>query len=124
MNSIETTDKEQRIYTVEVQQRGSPVAFHTIEAPDALTAINRVELLYGEPVMTEKITIEDEEGDQHRITLAHNWHGYMFQARAIKPIVKTVDWQSEVRGETLTPFLLTIVCKSAYTFTSITPTLP
>lgn len=101
MSSLESGDKDQSIYIVEVQQQGSPIAFYNLEAPDALAAINRVELLYGEPVIVEKTTIEAEEGDQHRITLAHNWHGYMFQARVIKPSVKTGDWQLQVRAETL-----------------------
>jgi hypothetical protein len=91
MNSADTEDKTQYIYTVEVQQGGNPIAFYTIEAPDALSAINRVELLYGEPVTVEKTAIEDEEGEWHRITLARNWHGYMFQARAIEPIMKVIS---------------------------------
>jgi hypothetical protein len=93
MNSINTGGQDQWIYRVEVQQGGSAIAFYTVEAPDALSAINRVELLYGDPVVAEKTTIEDEEGGSHRITLARNWHGYMFQARAIKSALKTTREQ-------------------------------
>ena len=69
MNSINTGDLDQWAYRVEVQQRGSPVAFYIIEAPDALSAINRVELLYGAPVIVERTTVEDEGWESHRITL-------------------------------------------------------
>jgi hypothetical protein len=103
MNNVDVRDKDQCIYTVEVQQGGNFIASYTVEAPDALAAINRVELLYGQPLIVEKTAIEDQEGDKHRFTLAHNWHGYMFQARAIESIVKTIDWRLEIRGETLTP---------------------
>jgi hypothetical protein len=96
MNGINTGDQAQWIYKVEVQQCGSPIAFYMVEAPDALSAINRVELLYGEPLTVEKTAIEDEEGDRHRITLAHHWHGYMFQARAVKLVMKTIiNWRQE-----------------------------
>jgi hypothetical protein len=103
MNNMDSGDKDQCIYIVEVQQGGNPIASYTVEAPDALAAINRVELLYGQPVTVEKTAIEDEAGDKHRFILAHNWHGYMFQARAIKPIRKMIDWQLEIKGATLTP---------------------
>jgi hypothetical protein len=103
MNGTDTGDKNQCIYNVEVQQGGKSIAFYTVEAPDALSAINRVELLYGAPVIVEKIAIEGDEGGRHRITLAHNWHGYMFQARVVKPVVKVINWQLETREENLTP---------------------
>ena len=72
MNNVDIRDKDQCIYTVEVQQGGNLIASYTVEAPDALAAINRVELLYGQPVTVEKTAIEDQEGDKHRFTLAHN----------------------------------------------------
>jgi hypothetical protein len=102
MNHLITGEGGQRIYKVEVQQRGSSIAFHTLKAPDALSAINRVELLYGTPVVVEKTIVEDEEGESHQITLARNWHGYMFQARALKPVEKTIERQLEFNEETLT----------------------
>lgn len=99
MNNLKTGDGSQWVYKVEVQQRGSLIAFYTLEAPDALSAINRVELLYGTPVVVERTIIEDEEGESHRIILARNWHGYMFQARVIKP---TIEQQLEPGEEPLT----------------------
>jgi hypothetical protein len=71
------------LYDVEVKQQGSPIAHHIIEAVNALTAINLVENYYGEPVRYEVALIEDEHSHRHRITVANNWHGYTFEARAI-----------------------------------------
>ncbi len=75
----------QRLYLVEVTQQGTLLATHTIEAPDALTAINLIESYYSEPTRVEKVLIEDETGDLHQVMLANNWHGYMFEAQAIRP---------------------------------------
>ena len=38
-----------RLYQVEVSMRGQTIAEYTVEALDALTAINLVEAEYGEP---------------------------------------------------------------------------
>jgi hypothetical protein len=76
-------DIAQKPYLVEVTQQGILVATHTVEAPDALTAINLVERSYSEPAKLEEITVEDEVSNQQQGTVANNWHGYMFQAQAI-----------------------------------------
>ena len=58
---------------------------HTVEATNALSAINLVEPLYGEPVQFERVSIEDESGHRHEVTVVNNWHGFTFQAQAVKP---------------------------------------
>jgi hypothetical protein len=73
------------IYEIEVKQQGSPMARHIIEAADALPAINRVERWYSDPVQYETVLIEDEHSHGHHVMLAHNWHGYTFEARVITP---------------------------------------
>jgi hypothetical protein len=73
------------VYDIEVKQQGSPIAHHIVEAADALSAINRVERWYSDPVEYETVLIEDEHNQRHRVLLAHHWHGYTFEARAIEP---------------------------------------
>lgn len=70
-------------YQVTVKNRGSPVASHTVEAADALAAIKLVELLYGEPVRVEFVTVELEDGRKRHEMKVHNWHGYSFVARKV-----------------------------------------
>jgi hypothetical protein len=83
MDRLDAGEQAKRIYLVEVQQRGSAIAAYTVEAPDALAAINQVERLYGEPVNLEEIGVEDEDRQDYLFILARHWHGYMFQARAL-----------------------------------------
>lgn len=81
MDNSDAGEQAQRIYLVEVQQRGNPVASYTIEAPNALAAINQVELLYKEPPALEET--ENKEERRSLFSLMRHWHGYMFQARAL-----------------------------------------
>lgn len=70
-------------YEVEVRHHGLYVASHIALAQDALTAINLIESEYGCPVWLEKITVEGEDGLEHKITVPHGWHGYSFEARRL-----------------------------------------
>ena len=80
-----TSAVDRTLYLVRVIQQGSLVALHTVEAANALSAISLVEPLYGEPVQLERVSIEDESGNRHEVTVANNWHGFTFQAQAVKP---------------------------------------
>ncbi|HEY83877.1 MAG TPA: hypothetical protein G4N96_02010 [Chloroflexi bacterium] len=71
-------------YLITVKSQGSVVAEHTVEAPDALSAANQVELRYGEPVKIEHVTVELEDGRKRASIVVHNWHGYCFHARRVK----------------------------------------
>ncbi len=71
-------------YLVTVKSQGTIVAEHKIEAPDALTAANIIELRYGEPVKVEHVTVELEDGRKRTSMVVHNWHGYCFHAKRIK----------------------------------------
>ncbi len=71
-------------YLVTVKSQGVVVAEHKIEAPDALTAANQVELRYGEPVKVEHVTVELEDGRKRASMVVHNWHGYCFHARRVE----------------------------------------
>lgn len=70
------------LFQVEVKRHGNRVTEHVVEAPDALSAINLVELLYGEPPSVEYVMVEDEEGRKRSMMVVNNWHGYSFHARA------------------------------------------
>ncbi len=70
-------------YQITVKNQGIPVATHTVEAADALAAIRQVELLYGEPVRVEFVTVELEDGRKRHEMKVHNWHGYSFVARKV-----------------------------------------
>ncbi|RME69924.1 MAG: hypothetical protein D6784_17535 [Chloroflexi bacterium] len=70
-------------YQVEVYARGKVVAAHTVEAVDALSAINQVEALYGDPPQVEYTTVYHEDGTKETMLQVIGWHGYMFQARAV-----------------------------------------
>jgi hypothetical protein len=71
------------IYLVVVRNQGNYIAEHTVEAADALTAINQVEREYGEPPQVEFTTVELEDGHKRHLMLVNNWHGYAFHARPI-----------------------------------------
>lgn len=73
------------LYQVEVKRQGQLFEQHIVEAPDALTAINQVEIRYGEPATFDFVTIEDEHGRKHHVLMVSDWHGYTFEARAILP---------------------------------------
>ena len=75
---------DRTLYLVRVTQQGTLVALHTVEAANALSAVNLVEPLYGEPVRLERVSIEHETGNRHEVTVVNNWHGFMFQAQAVK----------------------------------------
>jgi hypothetical protein len=96
------------LYDVEVKQQGSPIAHHIIEAVNALTAINQIESYYGESVRYEVALIEDEHSHMHRITVANNWHGYTFEARAIGLCAsdKMVNLQLEGYAVSTPPIIL------------------
>ena len=79
------------MYYVEVRQQGCYVACHLVEAAEALTAINLVEQLYGEPVIIYKNAVEDKDGCPHPFTQTINWHGYTFEAWAVEPVVPPAD---------------------------------
>jgi hypothetical protein len=70
-------------YLIEVYARGVLVAHHTVEAADALSAINRVETEYGEPPKLEEKTIHHDDGRKETIQVVVNWHGYSFLARKL-----------------------------------------
>ena len=73
------------LYHVEVKQQGIPVADYRVEASDALAAINLVERDYSGPIKVEIDSTEDEQSHKHQAMVVGNWHGYMFDARAIRP---------------------------------------
>jgi len=73
------------LYLVEVKSQGSCIAQHTVEAVDALSAINLVEPQYGEPVEVETVYVENEDGSHRQKLVVKNWHGYTFDARMIEP---------------------------------------
>ncbi len=70
-------------YYVEVTFSGRWVSEHTIEAPDALSAINLVEAQYGPPPQIAYKTIFHEDGSKEYILDASGWHGYSFLARRV-----------------------------------------
>jgi len=72
-------------YQIEVSKQGRLVARHIVEAANALAAINLVETCYGPPVEVELGLIEDGRGRRRPVMVVNDWHGYMFDARAIQP---------------------------------------
>ncbi|MBN1994691.1 MAG: hypothetical protein JW953_18470 [Anaerolineae bacterium] len=72
-----------RLYQVEVSFSGQKVSEHTIEAPDALSAINLIETQYGEPPEVQYKTIHHENGVKEHVLVVLDWHGYCFLARNI-----------------------------------------
>ncbi len=74
------------LYQIEVFSRGEFIINHTVEAPDALTAINLVEARYGEPPRMEETTIYLEDGRKEHLLLVTAWHGYSFVARQVRSI--------------------------------------
>lgn len=73
-----------RCYRIEVSMRGSVIAEYTVEAPDALAAINQVEAQYGPPPQVEFKTAHPESGIKEHSLLVLDWHGYCFLAREVK----------------------------------------
>lgn len=73
-------------YRIEVFSRGEYIINHTVEAPDALTAINLVEARYGEPPRVEETTVYLEDGKKEHLLVVSAWHGYSFVARQIRSI--------------------------------------
>jgi hypothetical protein len=70
-------------YRVEVFAAGRLIAEHTVEAADALAAINLVEAGYGEPPKVEYKTSHHEDGTRETALVVTGWHGYTFMARSI-----------------------------------------
>ncbi len=70
-------------YQITVKNQGEIVATHTVDAADALSAIKQVEVLYGDPVRVEFVTVELEDGRKRHEMKVHNWHGYSFIAREV-----------------------------------------
>ncbi len=72
-----------RVYCVEVSRRGEVITEFTVEAPDALAAIDLVEARYGEPPQVEYKTVHHENGTKENLLVINEWHGYSFLAREI-----------------------------------------
>lgn len=72
-------------YVVVVDLHGNSVGEHIVEAPDALSAINRVEADYGLPVEISFVTVELEDGRKQNKMVVNNWLGYNFTARRLPP---------------------------------------
>jgi hypothetical protein len=72
------------LFQIEVKSQGRLIDQHQVEAADALTAINQVESYYGEPPSFEVSLVELEHGRKRYTLIVNNWHGYTFQARAIR----------------------------------------
>ncbi len=72
------------LYRVEVFIAGRFLSAHTVEAQDALAAINLVEAEYGEPPQVEYKTIHHEDGTKEAALMVTGWHGYSFVARDLK----------------------------------------
>ena len=88
-------------YIVRVSQQGTVIASHLVNAPDALSAINFVERYYYQPVKLEKTFIENEDGKLHEVTVASNWHGYMFEAQSIKTVTTSATHHVRLAKTTL-----------------------
>ena len=73
-------------YQVEVFASGRFVAEHTVEAADALAAIELVEAKYGEPPDLEYKTTQHEDGTWETALVVVGWHGYTFMARNINKL--------------------------------------
>ncbi len=69
------------LYQVKVFSNGQLISEHTIEALDALSAINLVEANYGEPPEIKYKTIYREDGSAEQMLVVSGWHGYTFVAR-------------------------------------------
>lgn len=69
------------VYQVEVSFSGQRVSEHTIEASDAMSAINLIETKYGEPPEVKYKTIHHENGTTEHVLVVSDWHGYSFLAR-------------------------------------------
>jgi len=72
-----------KLYQVEVFSRGELITQHTVEAPDALSAINLVEAGYCMPPRNEDAVVELEGGRKEHLLVVLDWHGYSFMARQI-----------------------------------------
>lgn len=70
-------------YQIEVFSRGELIHLHTVEAVDALTAINLIEPEYGPPPRIEFATVQLESGKKEHLMVVSDWHGYSFLARKI-----------------------------------------
>jgi hypothetical protein len=75
----------QVLFLVEVFQQGTQIAAHTVEAPDALAAIDQVEGYYSAPLEPVDVMVDQEDTKGHHVILVNNWRGFMFQARALCP---------------------------------------
>jgi hypothetical protein len=73
-----------RRYNIEVSMRGKVVAEYTVEATDALSAIDKVEAYYGPPPEIEIKTVHHESGVKENLLVVSDWHGYCFLAREVK----------------------------------------
>lgn len=74
------------LYCVQIYVKGEMISERSIEAPDALSAINLVEADYGEPPQVEYKTVQHEDGRRELALVVSNWHGYSFMARRIKNV--------------------------------------
>jgi hypothetical protein len=71
------------LYQIEVFSRGVLISNHTVEATDALMAINLVEAQYGQPPKVEETTVYLEDGKKEHMLIVSDWHGYSFEARQL-----------------------------------------
>lgn len=76
-----------KLYQVEVFSQGVLIKLHTVEASDALAAINLVEASYGPPPKVEFSTIQLESGKKEHALVVSDWHGFSFVARQLQ-----VNW--------------------------------
>ena len=94
-------------YEIEVRHHGVYMASHVAVAPDALTAINLIEREYGDPVWLEQSSLAGGDGYEHPIVVAHEWHGYSFEARLIEAEAEPIaaDLPQRLDLSTLAPVI-------------------
>ncbi len=73
-----------KLYRVDVYNQGELIHQHIVEAVDALSAINLVEVQYGTPPKVEDATVQLENGRKEHVLIVADWHGYSFEARQIQ----------------------------------------
>ena len=70
-------------YQIQVFSRGTMISEYTLEAANALAAIEVVEADYGDPPEVEYKTIYHEDGRKELALVVSRWHGFMFEARRL-----------------------------------------
>jgi hypothetical protein len=72
-----------KFYQVDVFSQGALINRHTVEAADALSAINLIEVEYGPPPKIEDAVVQVESGKKEHLLIIADWHGYSFEARQL-----------------------------------------